>query len=113
MKKPFFSVKEGGYSFNQSLRYSRPGCDVIGGTSGSPVIQTGTRTVIAVNNTVSESGERCTINNPCEIDAQGEVIHQKGMGYAQQISWFVGCMNANRQLDLAMPGCELAKPNSR
>src|SRR5262249_3282008 len=37
-------LEEGGYTWSDSVRYSRPGCEVIGGTSGSPVVLAGTRT---------------------------------------------------------------------
>ena len=59
------TLMEGRWTFTDSVRYSRPGCEVIGGTSGSPVIQAGSRNVIAVNNTINESGGRwlCATDN--------------------------------------------------
>src|SRR5690606_38825456 len=38
-------LKEAGYTCEDSIRYTQPGCEVYGGTSGSPVIEAGTRTV--------------------------------------------------------------------
>lgn len=104
------TLKEGTWTFNDSLRYSRPGCDVIGGTSGSPVVAKGTRTVVAVNNTINESGRKCEVNNPCEVDKDGNVTYQKGVGYAQQTYWIYSCRNAAGKIDLTTPGCLLPKP---
>jgi len=104
------TLKEGNWLFEDSIRYSRPGCEVIGGTSGSPVIEAGTRTVVAVNNTINEKGSRCAVNNPCEIDENGEITYQKGFGYAQQTSWVYSCRNLLNGLDLNLDGCLLPKP---
>jgi len=106
-----FQVKEGKWLFEESVRYSRPGCEVIGGTSGSPVVEAGTRTVVAVNNSINERGTRCELNNPCELDPAGNVIFQKGFGYAQQTYWVYSCRNAEGDLDLNVDGCLLPKPN--
>lgn len=102
-----YGLKEGAWMWADSMRYSRPGCEVIGGTSGSPVIAAGTRTVIGVNNTGNESGERCTDNNPCEIGENGEVTWQEGYSYGQQVHWVYTCLNSAREIDLSVPGCEL------
>ncbi len=104
-----YNLKEGRWLFEASMRYSRPGCDVFGGTSGSPVIEEGTRTVVAVNNTANESGRRCEVNNPCEIDENGEVFFEKGIGYAQQTYWVYSCRNAKGNLDINTPGCQLPR----
>ena len=103
-------LKEGNWIFNDSLRYSRPGCEVIGGTSGSPVVAAGTRDLIAVNNTINESGKKCAVNNPCEVGADGSITAVKGVGYAQETFWFYSCRNAMGVLDLNLAGCLLPKP---
>ncbi len=100
-------LTEAGWTSEDSIRYSRPGCEVIGGTSGSPVVRAGTRTVIGVNNTGNESGEKCTMNNPCEIDPQGNVSAQKGFSYGQQTYWIYTCLNQSNEFDLSVPGCLL------
>jgi len=100
-------LKEDVFASVDSIRYSLPGCDVIGGTSGSPIIMQGTRTVIGVNNTINESGESCTMNNPCEVDERGNISAHKGVGYGQQTYWFYTCLNADLTLDLSIPGCLL------
>lgn len=100
-------LREGGYSMKDSIRYSRPGCDVIGGTSGSPIIAKGTRTVIGVNNTGNESGGRCTMNNPCEVDERGGVTAVRGYAYGQETYWVYSCLNAQNEVDMTVPGCLL------
>lgn len=103
------SLQEEDWTMRDSIRYSRPGCEVIGGTSGSPIIATGTRTVIGVNNTGNEDGARCTRNNPCEIDEKGNVFYQKGYSYGQQTFNVYSCLTASGDFDLQVPGCRLPK----
>ncbi len=100
-------LKESDWSFTDSLRYSQPGCETIGGTSGSPIILKGTRTVIGINNTGNESGESCTMNNPCEVDANGKVTARKGASYGQQTFWIYSCLNAHNEFDVNQSGCQL------
>jgi V8-like Glu-specific endopeptidase len=102
-----YKMEEAGYTWNDSIRYSKPGCEVIGGTSGSPVIAAGTRTVIAINNTGNESGGRCSMNNPCEINQNGDVFYQRGLSYGQQTYQIYSCLNSQNELDLTLAGCQL------
>ncbi len=103
------TLKEGDWSWTNSLRYSRPGCETIGGTSGSPVVAAGTRTAIAVNNTGNESGRMCEVNNPCEISDDGTPFAQKGYSYGQQTYWFYTCRNEAGVFDLNQKDCMLPK----
>lgn len=100
-------LKEGGWVMEDSIRYTRPGCVVIGGTSGSPVIHRDNRTVLGVNNTGSESGQKCTMNNPCEVDASGAITAHKDYSYGQQTYLVYTCLNQSNELDLSVPGCKL------
>ncbi len=102
-----FELREGDWVNKDSIRYSRPGCEVIGGTSGSPIIEAGTRVVVGVNNTGNESGLRCTENNPCEISEKGDVFYKRGYSYGQQTYWIYSCLDEKKQLDLKKTGCEL------
>ncbi|MBS1961996.1 MAG: trypsin-like peptidase domain-containing protein [Bdellovibrionales bacterium] len=105
-------LREAGWSMKDSIRYSRPGCETIGGTSGSPIISLDTKEVVGVNNTGNENGEKCTMDNPCEVDERGTITYQKGLSYGQQISWFYSCLTDDRKIDLNKAGCLLAKPSS-
>jgi len=100
-------LKEDQWTSEDSIRYSRPGCEVVGGTSGSPVIRAGTRTVIGVNNTGNEDGEKCTMNNPCEVDKSGNITFQKGYSYGQETYWIYSCLNQYNEIDLSVKGCML------
>lgn len=103
-------LREGSWSWTDSIRYSQPGCEVIGGTSGSPIISVDSREVIGINNTGNESGGRCTVNNPCEVDAMGNVTFEKGASYGQQLYQLYSCFNDTGALDLNIAGCKLQKP---
>jgi V8-like Glu-specific endopeptidase len=103
-------LREGGWVFKSSIKYRQPGCETIGGTSGSPIVSTSTGEVIGVNNTGNEDGERCTLNNPCEVDANGNITVDQGAAYGQQTWWLYTCLNSTRGIDLNKSGCLLAKP---
>jgi V8-like Glu-specific endopeptidase len=106
-------LREGDWTWQNSIKYQQPGCETIGGTSGSPVVSTSTGEVIGINNTGNENGERCTVNNPCEVDADGNVTVEQGAAYGQQTSWLYTCLTAARAIDLNKTGCELPKPLRR
>ena len=106
-------LREGDWTWQNSIKYQQPGCETIGGTSGSPVVSTSTGEVIGVNNTGNEDGQQCTINNPCEVDADGNVTVDQGAAYGQQTWWLYTCLTANRTIDLNRSGCELPKPARR
>ncbi|QFZ74561.1 serine protease [Streptomyces fagopyri] len=104
-----YRLKEGGWTWKDSVRYTSA-CNTIGGTSGSPVIDNATGKVVAVNNTGNEDGGRCTVNNPCEVDASGNVTVRQGINYAEETYQIVPCFGAGNQLDLNATGCVLPKP---
>ncbi len=103
------NLKEGDWTFKDSVRYTSA-CNTIGGTSGSPVVDEATGKVVAINNTGNEDGERCTVNNPCEVDANGDVTVRKGINYAQQTYQIPACFGVDSKLDLSASGCTLPKP---
>ncbi|MGK5638088.1 trypsin-like serine peptidase [Streptomyces sp. URMC 126] len=102
-------LREGDWTWKDSLRYTSS-CNTIGGTSGSPVIDVNTGKVIAVNNTGNENGERCTMNNPCEVDENGKVTVRRGINYAEQTYGIAKCVTTGNRIDLSLPGCALPKP---
>ncbi|WP_043265847.1 serine protease [Streptomyces sp. CT34] len=104
------TLKEGDWSWKDSVRYT-PECKTIGGTSGSPVVDNKTGKVAAINNTGNENGERCTENNPCEVDDQGNVTVHKGTNYAEETYGIPKCFGAGNKLDLNAAGCTLPKPS--
>ncbi|MFI6035213.1 serine protease [Streptomyces sp. NPDC051315] len=104
-----YRMKEGDWTWKDSVRYTSA-CQTIGGTSGSPVVDQATGKVVAVNNTGNEDGGTCTVNNPCEIDAAGNVTVRQGINYAQQTYQFPACFTTRNQLNLSAAGCTLPKP---
>ncbi|KOV63678.1 trypsin-like peptidase domain-containing protein [Streptomyces sp. MMG1121] len=104
-----YRLKEGDWTWKDSVRYTSA-CDTIGGTSGSPVIDTSTGKVVAVNNTGNEDGERCTENNPCEVDQNGNVTVRQGINYAEETYIIPACFTTGNKLNLSASGCTLPKP---
>jgi V8-like Glu-specific endopeptidase len=104
-----YRLKEGDWTWKDSVRYTSA-CNTIGGTSGSPVLDRATNTVVAVNNTGNMDGQSCTVNNPCEVDASGNVTVRQGINYAQQTYRFPACFGIDNKLDLSASGCVLPKP---
>ncbi|MFJ9537738.1 serine protease [Streptomyces sp. NPDC101225] len=104
-----YRLKEGDWTWKDSVRYTSA-CQTIGGTSGSPVVDNATGKVVAVNNTGNEDGERCTENNPCEVDENGNVTVREGINYAEETYQIPACFGAGNTLDLNASGCVLPKP---
>ncbi|MFJ4811567.1 trypsin-like serine peptidase [Streptomyces longwoodensis] len=104
-----YRLKEGDWTWKDSVRYTSA-CNTIGGTSGSPVIDQSTGKVVAVNNTGNEDGERCTVNNPCEVDQNGTVTVRQGINYAEETYQIPACFTTGNRLNLSASGCTLPKP---
>ncbi|MET7611548.1 serine protease [Streptomyces seoulensis] len=104
-----YRLKEGGWTWKDSMRYTAA-CDTIGGTSGSPVLDTATGKVVAVNNTGNEDGQSCTENNPCEVDQNGKVTVRQGINYAEETYQIPACFTTGNKLNLSASGCTLPKP---
>ncbi|MGW2030413.1 S1 family peptidase [Streptomyces argyrophylli] len=104
-----YRLKEGDWTWKDSVRYTSA-CNTIGGTSGSPVVDTATGKVVAVNNTGNEDGQRCTENNPCEVDANGTVTVRQGINYAEETYNIPACFTTGNKLNLSAAGCTLPKP---
>ncbi|GAA2355269.1 serine protease [Streptomyces cuspidosporus] len=104
-----YRLKEDEWTWKDSVRYTSA-CNTIGGTSGSPVVDSATGKVVAINNTGNEDGGRCTLNNPCEVDANGTVTVRQGINYAQQTYSITKCVAAGNKINLSLAGCELPKP---
>lgn len=104
-----YRLKEGDWTWKDSVRYTSA-CNTIGGTSGSPVVDQSTGKVVAVNNTGNEDGETCTVNNPCEVDASGNVTVREGINYAEETYQIPACFTTGNLLNLSASGCVLPKP---
>ena len=103
-----YRLHEDVYTWRNSLRYEDGGCEVIGGTSGSPVLDAN-RIEIGINNTNNEDGEKCTLNNPCEENRTAGSASTAIAATAQETWMFYTCLTGNH-LDLDKSGCKLPKP---
>ncbi|MFF9512487.1 alpha/beta fold hydrolase [Streptomyces sp. NPDC014727] len=102
------TLKEGDYTSNTAVRYAKE-CNTKPGSSGSAVLDAKTGELIAVNSTSNRDGERCTLNNPCEVDSNGTRVY-KGRGYATQTAPINTCIGSGNVLDLKRKNCTLPKP---
>lgn len=102
-----FKLKEDDYTWDDSIRYTEGGCKTIHGTSGSPILSARTGKVIGINNTGSDDGQECTMNNPCEQSTDGSIFAKKGLSYGQQTYLFYSCLSAAGKLDMNTRGCGL------
>lgn len=105
-----FELREGDWIWKDALRYSQPGCNTVGGTSGSPIIDPETHEVVGINNTGNDDGEKCTENNPCEVDQNGNVVVNRGASYGEETFQIYSCLGPHGQIELTKPGCALFKP---
>jgi len=101
------TVREDEWTWHDSLRYGATGCSVIGGSSGSPDVDTSTGQVVGVNNTINEDGGMCTLDNPCEVNSDGTTTEKRGQGYGQETYWITTCLNSANAIDLTVAGCLL------
>ncbi|ASR38379.1 hypothetical protein BAY61_29040 [Prauserella marina] len=102
-------LREGGYTWHDSIRYTEA-CRTVGGTSGSPIVDVASGAVVGVNNTGNVDGERCTMNNPCEVGANGEVTVREGTNYGQQTAQLTRCLTARATVEIGREDCTLPKP---
>ncbi|WP_019545374.1 S1 family peptidase [Streptomyces sulphureus] len=102
-------LREADWTMKDSLRYTAE-CETKGGTSGSPVVDDASGKVVGVNNTRNENGEECTLDNPCEVDEDGNVTVREGIAYGQQTYLLAACVGKGNEVDLDLEGCTLPKP---
>lgn len=102
------TLREGSYTSNEAIRYAKE-CDTVPGSSGSAVVDAETGELVAVNSTSNRDGKECELDNPCEMDSKGTVVH-KGRGYATQTAGIAACIGSGNVVDLKRQGCTLPKP---
>lgn len=106
-----FQLREANWTWRDSIRYtSASTCQTIGGTSGSPVVDVASGQIVGVNNTSNENGQRCTLDNPCEVDQAGNITVRPGARYGQQTFQINACFAPGNIVSLTRPGCTLPRP---
>ncbi len=99
-------LQEGEASFLYPMRYSQE-CKLFPGTSGSPLIDKRSGKIVGINATGNDGGERCTKQNPCEIESDGKTTFQRGFGYALQTALIYDCLNTKGEIDTNLSLCRL------
>ena len=106
---PTVQVLEGDYRFLTSYPHR---CSIVGGNSGSPVLDRSIKTILALINTGSDdrsaSKPDCSLNKPCEWD-NGVKIVKSDRNYAQSISFISGCFSADGVFNKTLPTCQSEK----
>jgi len=103
------TLREDQWTWHDSIRFA-DGCGTIPGTSGSPVISVATGELVGINNTANESGQSCTLDNPCEVNPDGTTTAVLNRRYGQETYWITTCVTANRTINLNQVGCLLTRP---
>jgi hypothetical protein len=103
------TLREDVWTWHDSIRYD-VNCDTIHGTSGSPIVSATSGQIVGINNTGNDNGQMCTLNNPCEVAANGTTAAHQGQSYGQETYWFTTCLTSANAIDLDKAGCLLPKP---
>jgi S1-C subfamily serine protease len=79
-----------------------------GGSSGAPVLSMSEGEIVGLVNTVTpaSSGQPCTLNHPCEIEA-GRARVAAGQNYAVPVAGVGSCFDGDGLFQVGRPGCPL------
>lgn len=81
--------------------------DIYGGSSGSPVLESGTDEIVALMNTTNIGGlTSCYLGAPCEVTTAGTVF-RPDTSYATPVVGLDACFNAYGTFTLNAEGCPL------
>jgi len=90
------NVQSGQYIWKETLILNRCDQEIVGGTSGSPTILSGTNWVVGLHNAYDFSTHnRCSETDACEIDGEGKVLSRKGDSFSQNIDFLLDCLDEN------------------
>lgn len=102
------AVREDQWQWHPAVRLKpSEACQIKPGASGAPVMNNEGK-IVALINTGNQEGQSCTLNNPCEIDASGQISVNKGAVYAVDTRMLNACF-PNGKLNLSEE-CPLTKP---
>jgi V8-like Glu-specific endopeptidase len=108
IKRFIYKIREGKYTWYDSLALASNDCNIVDGVSGSPIITRGRRLIVAIINSGNEDGRLCTQENPCEVDTFGNRIIDKSVSYGQQTYQIYSCLSLDFQINLDLVGCQLS-----
>ena len=87
-----------------------PECQLRDGYSGSIVVDSESRQVVGLFSTWNEEGEKCTLENPCEVWSEEDRRVKEKASYGFSLHKFYYCIDKKGRFDLNQPSCELPKP---
>lgn len=100
-----YKIIEGTYISRNSYRLG--GCFADMGTSGSPMILQGTKTVVGITNTSNFNYTDCTDYAVCEVTEEGKISIFEFTSYGQQLNDLYTCLDDKSNFDLSHKGCKL------
>lgn len=102
------NVREMEYRFERSFRNQ---CSLVGGMSGSPVIDTRNRTVIGIANTGGDDRTGilppCSLNRPCEVTGNNLPIVRNEYNYGQPLTKIPTCFTPSGRVNVRQRSCQL------
>ncbi len=97
---------EGPWSWWPMLRLRPTSVRLVGGMSGSPLLDSAGQ-VVGLLNTGYTGGEPCSVHNPCEVAGDERLVYA-GAGYAMPLATLYGCVDEESgTLDIYLPECPL------
>lgn len=97
------------WTYESSIALTDP-CPIVGGWSGSPLLDPATLKIVAIINSNNLQGGLCTLENPCEVSSNGDRLAFRGRTYAQQTAGILACVNSDGKMAFDQSGCTLVKP---
>lgn len=100
------SLEEGPYRFSNSFEHR---CSIVGGSSGSPIFDRESMTIVGLVNTTVSDGfkdeDDCALQKPCEVSEDGSKVVDDDVNYGQIINYLHGCFNDSGVFDHELSTC--------
>jgi hypothetical protein len=88
----------------------RDPCPSVGGWSGTPMVDPTSKKIVGILSTSNMTGGLCSLDNPCEVDTNGNRMAFAGRSYGQRTTPLLDCMTPTGHFDLSLERCKLTKP---
>jgi hypothetical protein len=68
--------------------------------------------IVGIVSSRNRDGGLCTLDNPCEVDSDGERLAFRDRAYAQSVAGISDCVTKAGEISLSKRGCRLQKPKT-